>query len=673
MDYNEIISPTNNVMFAKIIYVDGKWIIIGYGQKGAVGNLFIFDGNYHLIVTEDFKKFDDKIIAHNIDEYDMNAHTINICYGNGIYAISIENRLLLSKDLKTFSEKNISFINNNFVNIYFVNNEFIGITQVSEYNNGILTARYSQIWKSVNCEQWTLVSSVNNYNIWDIEFTNNFYYISGTDGMIKRSTNLINWEECKSGLSGIVSNITAGTTGIVATGYNIENGKQIPYTIFSEDGKSFEKVYANPIESGSPSICYGNGIFMIMTSTYLLYSKDGKNYTLLIENSKYNFKSMVFSADKLNFAIVNIIPADMKSSIFLINISRDIAQRINNDEEIVYIYDLNFNFVGTIDSFKSLMWTRKYFEAGEFKLVVSASKDNVEFLQINRILIRNNYTEAAIIETVEYSDNGNDEDLTITGSFLSIILNRRIVKSTINFNGSCVDGMKKLINQMTPFPNFEIEQNSLSSSPIQFQCSYKNVYDYIVKLAKFSGIGFRIVANVENKVFIFENYEGKDRTSNQEENERYSFSDEEFNLDNPSLTVSNVGTINYCLVGGEGEGANRILVEVKDGNPTGFDLYESFVDANSSSQEGLSLSDYQNSLKQEGQNSFAPYICEFKFDVDASDYKDKFDLGDIVDCSSTKMNYYDSVRITEVEEVIEDGKKTVSLTLGTPIPGVWED
>ena len=158
-------------------------------------------------------------------------------------------------------------------------------------------------------------------------------------------------------------------------------------------------------------------------------------------------------------------------SLCIVNISRDLAK--TNDEEILYVYDLDFNFIGTIDSFKSLRWTRKYFEAGEFEIVLAADSQNLEMFKKDRLIIRNNYTESGIIETIEYKDNGTDEDLTVSGRFLSSILERRIVKSTINFNGTSIDGMKSLLNQMSTFPSFEIEQTTMSSMPIQFQCSYK--------------------------------------------------------------------------------------------------------------------------------------------------------------------------------------------------------
>ena len=102
-------------------------------------------------------------------------------------------------------------------------------------------------------------------------------------------------------------------------------------------------------------------------------------------------------------------------------------------------------------------------------------------------------------------------------------------------------------------------------------------------------------------------------------------------------------------------------------------MYEVFVDSKSSSSQNLSTSEYENALKQDGQDALCDPVDEFKFEVNPDDYKDKYDLGDIVDSMFSKRNYNQTNRITEVEEIIEDGKREVSITLGTSIPELWED
>ena len=613
MDYQSIYNTVKDVSFRDIIYSYGKCNMTCYCVTSS-NNKITWDRTCHLCTSEDLVDFTDKVF-YTFPQGD-NMQIPKIAYGNGVYVISLDTTYFTTSDLKNFNQKSIySIINVDAgTHVKFINGKFYIVTWTiwTNTSTGAFVRYEGHVLSSTDGNSWTNEATLSEA-LKDITYFNGKFYICGTRGYIACSTNLKSWTKISSNTSSEVNSIVAGATGLIAVADNNE-------TLFSSDGNSFKKVFLENDRTGA-KVAYGNGLYMQMgQDCYVAYSR-------------------------------------------IINISRDLTK--TNDEEILYIYDLDFNFIGTIDSFKSLRWTRKYFEAGEFEIVLAADSRNLDLFKKDRLIIRNNYTESGIIETIAYQDNGTDEDLTVSGRFLSSILERRIVKSTINFNGTSIDGMKSLLNQMSTFPSFEIEQTTIPSEQIQFQCSYKNIYDYLIKLAKYSGIAFRIVPNVENKVFIFENWQGSDRTSQQDENERYSFSDLEHNIDNVSLTSSNKTTVNYALVGGEGEGSSRKLVEIKDG--------EVFVDSKSSSSQDLSTSEYENALKQDGQDALCDSLDEFKFEVNPDDYKDKYDLGDIVDSMFSKCNYNQTNRITEVEEVIEDGKREVSITLGTSIPELWED
>ena len=55
------------------------------------------------------------------------------------------------------------------------------------------------------------------------------------------------------------------------------------------------------------------------------------------------------------------------------------------------------------------------------------------------------------------------------------------------------------------------------------------------------------------------------------------------------------------------------------------------------------------------------------------DYKVKWDLGDVVNIKKEKWGVYTTYRIIEVEETIEDGKKTIYPTFGNPLSSAWDD
>ncbi len=665
MKYINVFNTVKNVCFRDVIYANGMWIITGLGMNEKTET---FDRTYHICTTPDLKTFTDKVIYKEPEG--ENIQTPKIAYGNGVYVAVINSKnLYVSSNAENWTLVSIYNILNVRASIYikFINGKFIICTWTiwTSLNTGQFLHYEGHILTSTNGKTWSNQTTSDTVAFYDITYYKGYYYVVGTDGYIARSTDLRKWIKCNSGISEDIISITAGPNGMVAIAAN-------KITLFSSNGTKWTRVFKENDVEGQ-KVEYGNGIYMIMMSpAAAAYSLDGTNFQYLYKvDAGYDY-GMAFSQEKQMFITVgNWWSADYTGCIRKIEISRDIVST-ETDAEVLYIYDLNFNFIGIIDSFKSLRWRRKYFEAGEFEIVLTDS-DMVNLIKKDYLIMRDNYTETGIIETIKLDDDGTDEDFTIVGRFLSSILERRIVKSTINFSGTVVDGMKALLNQMTPFPKFEIEETTFNSGTITFQCTYKNVYDYLIKLSKYSNVAFRVVPNIENKVFIFENYRGLDRTSKQNVNEKYAFSDDEYNIDNATLINSNSTKVNYVLVGGSGEGSDRITVEVNNDKATGFDLYEKFLDAKNQSNKDVNETVYKNSLIQDGKNALASESNAFSFSINANDYKDKFDLGDIVDISKPKWNYNTTARIVEVEEVIEDGIKTVSLVTGTPLPEKFED
>lgn len=346
---------------------------------------------------------------------------------------------------------------------------------------------------------------------------------------------------------------------------------------------------------------------------------------------------------------------------------------MENDLECIYIFNTEMELQGIIDSFISLRWRRKYFEAGEFEIVIAPDPNNIDLIKSDNIVVRNNSIEAGIIENININDDGTQIEITISGRFLSAILERRIVKKRINFTGSVIEGMKKLLNQMTKLSNIlEIEPTTIPSEKITFQCTYKNVYEYLIKLSKYSNIAFRIVPDIENKKMIFQNYVGVDRTNKQMENEQYQFSDTAFNIEKSEYDYSNKNECNYVLIGGQGEAEERVLTEISLGKSC-MELRERFVDARNESPNDLTDSEYREILKSLGREQLNEETKTLEVTADTIDYKDKWDLGDIVDVWISEWKISQEFRITEVEEIVEEGQRTVYATFGDTLSEPFEN
>ena len=67
---------------------------------------------------------------------------------------------------------------------------------------------------------------------------------------------------------------------------------------------------------------------------------------------------------------------------------------------MIRVYDLNLNRKGYIENFYSLIWSRNYYESGKFELHCPLTSDNMDLLQEDRIIAKDNTVESGIIENI---------------------------------------------------------------------------------------------------------------------------------------------------------------------------------------------------------------------------------------------------------------------------------
>lgn len=644
-----------------IVYVDGKYYLLSESPA-------------KVCVSEDLE---------NWTEYQLNDSYLkpsNIAYGNGIFVIT--GSAGTTKNTYYYYSKNgINWIpkvlntGENFSmhsnTCKFINNRFVFTTGYRTSRSGQQISSTKQFYETtdgvnVTRHDYTIQESKSTTTM-DIDYKNGMYVSIGELGSIFTSSNLINWTRRTSGVDVKLVGISYGKGQFVVTGdkgtiLTSSNGINWTKQDSTTDSYLIRSRYAN----GMYIACGYNGTILQSIDGVMWQDIDdgtaGVRYGLA-----YNNEDNVMVITAYRYSSTGTIP------IYILNLTRELSADSEEDSTL-FFFDKELNMLGIVDYFISLRWRRKYFEAGEFEIVLPVNDYVMQFIDKNVLVMRNNYTEAGIIETIEFSDNGTDEELIISGRFLSSLLERRIVKSKINFSGNTIEGMNTIVNAMTPLTEqWETEAVTMTSPHIDFQVSYKNVYEYLCKLAEYSNIGFRVVPNVDSKVYMFEAWEGKDRTSEQSINEQYSFSDDNYNIEQGKLVISEKTKVNYVLVGGQGEDTNRVLVSVDEGI-SGFDRYEVFSDQKSLTKGSLSDNDYKAKLRSVGEGKLSDGT--FQLEVTAivqQDYKEKWNLGDIVNIKKEKWGVYTTYRIIEVEETIEDGKKTIYPTFGSPLSSAWDD
>lgn len=347
-------------------------------------------------------------------------------------------------------------------------------------------------------------------------------------------------------------------------------------------------------------------------------------------------------------------------------------------QRIVKVYDTDLQRKGVIDVFRSLIWTRKYNEAGTVELHCAFNERNIKLLQKGNILAMKGSVESAFIEGLAVDDTTNE--ITATGRMLSAGLSRRGIKTVIAIdNQTYEEAMRQLVKVAAidtehPLSGLILGQEAGLGEKVTLQVSHKDLYTYLCKLSACSNLGFRVRADYKNKVMYFEVYEGKNHSKNQRTSKRVIFSEVYKNINNATYTTNDQNYKTHAIVYGKGEGTSRTMVEATiDDTATGWKRRELIVDAKDISDDGLTPEQYQAALVQRGIEKLTTYgIVECLETVTRPDvnfsYKEDYDLGDIVTVNKKAWGIEMDKRITEIQEIYENGSFSIVPVFGDPLP-----
>lgn len=352
----------------------------------------------------------------------------------------------------------------------------------------------------------------------------------------------------------------------------------------------------------------------------------------------------------------------------------------------LYIFDKELNFKGILESYFSLTWTRKYSKCGTFELHCSLTPITLDLLKVGNVIWKKDDVEAGYIEYRNLKqDTEGKETLAVKGNFLTGYLGRRIVWGMKNFNTTPELAIRELINDNAINPtdtDRKIDLLTLGdvkgcTGDINLQVSYKNLLETVEEIANTSELGFKTILDIQNKQMVFDIYEGLDRTAGQSINAPAIFSKEFENILEQEYTDNLNNYRNTVLVAGEGEGVEREFVAIENGQ--GLDRYELFIDARDLQSEidgtTIPIEEYREILKNRGISKLSEYkeIQTFESKINLNSnlvYKEDFDLGDVVTCTSKKWGITIDTRITEIEEVYEETGKQINVTFGNNIPSL---
>lgn len=359
----------------------------------------------------------------------------------------------------------------------------------------------------------------------------------------------------------------------------------------------------------------------------------------------------------------------------------------------INVYDTELTPLGIIDKISSLIWTRRYWSCGEFKLLVPFTERHAELLKKDRIIMKRGGDEAAQIRYVNIVKNTQGvEEIEAQGKMIAWWLDKRIVRAQIVTTDTTQNIMCRAVRENLTAPtdarrriqNLSIaEVGELGSGVIEYASEpFISTLLACENAAKAAKLGFKVTTDVRTRQHSFVVYRGRELTADQTENPPCIFSQEFDNILEQEYTNSTENLKSVAYVGGEEkEGAVRRIVEVGDAH--GLERDEVFINATDITQtyqDGdteITMPDaqYIEMLSTRGATELEQYAETLNFSSKVNThtnlkYEEDFNLGDRVTCINKRWGIKINVRITEIAETYQQGNTDIDITFGESLPTI---
>ena len=343
---------------------------------------------------------------------------------------------------------------------------------------------------------------------------------------------------------------------------------------------------------------------------------------------------------------------------------------------IPYIYDKSFNRIAEIDDYKSFIWTQRYYTPGDFELCAPISK--LKYFAIGYYVFRKGDDYGGIIEKVYIGKTEDQSEVVIaTGRSLTSILGRRVISTQQMITGSVLSGIELLITDNIVNPdlparqisNFIFTNTSQSIAEMEAQYIGENLLDVVSGLCESNQIGMKCKLGSSNN-FIFELYDGVDKSYAQSVNPYVVWSDKYDNLYSSEYFEDCSEFATDVCVGGEVISNERVLVWSAKDSQSGIERFEKFLDASNTIQNEqiITLEQYKEQLEGLGLVEVTEYTAAFSGEVDFSRIMQGniVNVGDICTIQNNKWGIYINSRVLEIiESVGEDGSYKAIPTFGS--------
>ena len=336
------------------------------------------------------------------------------------------------------------------------------------------------------------------------------------------------------------------------------------------------------------------------------------------------------------------------------------------------VYDTALNAQGVIDTQNSVMWERRFYEAGYFEIHVPPNDNNNALIATGRYIMRTDARESGVVQYVyKTTDSLGVSDITVIGRFMSYILHGHVVRSAGVLSGNAESIMRQLVEETCMVPgtpdyiaSLELGELCNTEKTVSLYIEYADLHDILKEIARRTGVAFRITLDPERNTMIFDCYEGHNYAADGGDHPFVVFSSEYDTIvgevsagENDSVTVNAVTMVYSGELG-------RVAVRYAPVEVTGTALHEISVITDkcetTTSESGAKILDVAGTrallLK------IAPeYIKEKEISALASvtstgsfQYKIDYDIGDIVTIQHEPYDLSIHKRIHKITESLSE-------------------
>ena len=196
------------------------------------------------------------------------------------------------------------------------------------------------------------------------------------------------------------------------------------------------------------------------------------------------------------------------------------------------ILDQNFDTLGVVSVFNTLIWDRRYYASGLFELHTPA--EFFTLMNTGRYLYRNDRDELGVIREVNFArDAKGARTAYCKGYFSEELLNGRVLNTQISLTGTPEAIGRKMVDRYVinpsdadrKIPQVKLGELKGIGTSVTVTATGDNLGDKLYEIEKTQELSHRLRYDYLNNDLIFEVWKGKDRTDDQTENSWAIFSD----------------------------------------------------------------------------------------------------------------------------------------------------